>query len=50
MAVQLEDGTSQLAEAVESQAKYRCKIIALLVIALIVIGLIVTGIIVLRSK
>lgn len=45
----VEDGTSELMKAAQSQAKYRKKVLILLVIA-VIIGLIVTGIIVSQLK
>uniref|UniRef100_A0A1B0F074 t-SNARE coiled-coil homology domain-containing protein n=1 Tax=Lutzomyia longipalpis TaxID=7200 RepID=A0A1B0F074_LUTLO len=45
----VEEGTSELMKAAESQAKYRKKVLILLIIA-VIIGLIVTGIIVARLK
>lgn len=45
----VEEGTSELMKAAQSQAKYRKKVLFLLVIA-VIIGLIVTGIIVSQLK
>lgn len=45
----IESGTTELMKAAQSQAKYRRKVLILLVIA-VIIGLIVTGIIVSQLK
>lgn len=45
----MEEGTSELIKAAQSQAKYRKKVLFLLIIA-VILGLIVTGIIVSQLK